>query len=266
MSFDDSKDRAADAKRPGPTVPAAARTLALFEVFAREKRALTKSELARFLDLRESSCSDLLNTLHALGYVSRTASTKRYYPTGRLLASARAISENDPLVMLGNEAATLLSHRSGESGIFGVLDGDGVKIVAVSESHQRLRYVVTAGDRASLHATSLGKALLGACTDADMARLLRLKPLTAFSEHTKTDPEAVEQELRMQRERGWYSASEEGGLGISSFAVSHHTENGLVALSLIGPTQRLVPNGERYVATLKEVAAAVFETRAAAAP
>lgn len=258
MARSDSKERPADAKRQGPIVPAAARTLALFEVFAREKRELTKSELARFLDLRESSCSDLLNTLHELGYVSRTANSKRYYPTGRLLASAREISENDPLAMVGEEAVKLLSQRSGETGIFGVLDGDGVKIVAVCESSQRLRYVVTAGDRASLHATSLGKALLGGSADTEMSRLLRLKPLTAFTGRTHTDPVAVESEIREQRLRGWYSASDEGGIGISSYATSARTDNGLVALSLIGPTQRMLAGESRYVEILKEVAASVF--------
>ncbi len=255
-------DPQADPKRSGPVVPAAARTLALFEVFAREKRELTKSELARFLDLRESSCSDLLDTLHQLGYVSRTASSRRYYPTGRLLASAQEIAANDPLAMLGNEAAHLLSERSGETGVFGVLDGDGVKIVAVCESRQRLRYVVSVGDRPSLHATSLGKALLGASADAEMSRLLRLKPLTRFTETTKVDAVAVEREIRSQRARGWYSSTEEGGAGISSYAVSAQTENGLVALSMVGPTQRLAPEGSRYVDILEAVAALVFRSPA----
>ena len=45
-------------------VPAAARTMTLLEVFAREKRELSNSDLARLMDLPESSCSDLLHTLH----------------------------------------------------------------------------------------------------------------------------------------------------------------------------------------------------------
>ena len=56
----------APASRRGAVVPAAARTMALFEIFAREKRELSKSEVARLLDLPESSTSDLLNTLFDL--------------------------------------------------------------------------------------------------------------------------------------------------------------------------------------------------------
>ena len=51
-----------------PTVvPAATRTMLLLEVFARERRELSNSDLARLMDLPESSCSDLLYTLHDMG-------------------------------------------------------------------------------------------------------------------------------------------------------------------------------------------------------
>ena len=70
-------------------VPAAARTMALLELFAREKRELSNSDLARLMDLPESSFSDLLHTLHELGYLLRTARSRCFYPTARLLAVAR---------------------------------------------------------------------------------------------------------------------------------------------------------------------------------
>lgn len=240
------------------TVPAAARTMALFEAFARERRELTKSELARLLDLPESSCSDLLNTLHALGYVSRTANSKRYYPTGKLLTAATAIAENDPLGAFGAEAVALLSQRAGETSTFGVLDGDAVKLVAVAEGTHRLRYVVNTGDRVSLHATAVGKALLGGTDDAEVSRLLRLRPLKSFNAATKTDPKAIEDEIGRHRQLGWYKASEEGGVGISSFAVVARIGSSTVALSMIGPTDRVNANETRYVEILKEVEQTVF--------
>lgn len=240
------------------TVPAAARTMALFEAFARERRELTKSELARLLDLPESSCSDLLNTLHVLGYVSRTANSKRYYPTGKLMTAAAAIAENDPLAAFGAEAVALLSQRAGETSTFGVLDGDGVKMVAVADGTHRLRYVVNVGDRVSLHGTSVGKALLGGVDEAEMARLLRLRPLKPFTAMTKIDPREIEEEVARHRQAGWYMADEEGGIGISSFAVSARIGATTVALSMIGPSDRIRANQEQYLAILKDVEATVF--------
>ncbi|MFV3126175.1 IclR family transcriptional regulator [Niveispirillum sp. KHB5.9] len=244
-----------DLSPPTVTVPAAARTLAVFETFARERRELSKSELARLLDLPESSCSDLLNSLLAIGYVARTATSRRYYPTGRLMSAASAIAQNDPLGAFSTEAATLLAERSGETSAVGVIDDGAAKVLALNEGTHRLRYVVAAGHRASLHATSLGKALLGMLDEAEVARLLRLRPLKSFSPATKTNPRDIEDELAMSRERGWYTANEEGGDGISSLAVSADFGFGPLALSLIGPTDRVAANHDRYLAALQEVKA-----------
>ena len=103
-------------------VPAAARTMSLLEVFARERRELSNSDLARLMDLPESSCSDLLHTLHGLGYVRRTARSRRFYPTARLLTIAKDISAGDPLYAVAAEACELLRDKTGETGMCGHLE------------------------------------------------------------------------------------------------------------------------------------------------
>ncbi|MET0497954.1 MAG: IclR family transcriptional regulator [Steroidobacteraceae bacterium] len=241
------------------TVPAAARTLAVFEVFAREKRELLKSELARLLDLPESSCSDLLNTLHELGYVSRTVSTKRFYPSGRLVELAKAISEHDEILAIASEATALLSTQSRETCFFGEIDETDVRIVAVSEGNHRLRYVVLPGDRVSIHATAIGKALLGGLDDVERARVLRLKPLRALTEATKVTPEQVEKEVKAHQKLGWYQAVGEGRQGVSSFAVHGRVGPRLVGLCMVGPSDRLSSNKAEYVRLLKEAEKMVFE-------
>jgi DNA-binding IclR family transcriptional regulator len=242
------------------TVPAAARALAVFEVFAREQRELLKSELARLLDLPESSCSDLLSTLHEIGYVARTASTKRYYPTSRLANVAFAITQHDELYAIGKEACALLAEKTHESAYFGELDGQEVRIIAAHEGLHPLRYVSVEGDRVVLHATSIGKAVLAGLPPEDCARLLRLKPLKALTDLTKTSPEAIEKELAKQRETGIYSAVNEGREGLSSLAISGRIGDRFVSLGLSGPSDRVKANRESYIASFEEVRAAVFET------
>ncbi len=70
-------------------LPTAQRVLQVFEVYARERRPLTNSEMARFLDLADSSCSDLLYTLRQAGYLLRTPKSRYFHPTGRLLDVSR---------------------------------------------------------------------------------------------------------------------------------------------------------------------------------
>lgn len=243
----------------GTTVPAAARTMAVFEIFARERRELTKSEVARLLDLPESSTSDLLNTLHEIGYLSRTASTRRFYPTGRLLAMASAIAKNDPLAAFTAEATGLLAQRSGETACCAVLAAEQIKVVAVSQGTHRLRYVLNVGDTFTVHATAIGKALLGGVDDEEMRRVLRLRPLPRRTDNTKVDPRDVEAEVREHRKLGWYQAVDEGTVGVSSFAVSGQVGDRLVGLGVIGPTERLRSRPEEMRDIVIEVGKQVFE-------
>lgn len=242
----------------GAAVPAAARTLSLFEIFAREKRPLAKSELARLLDLPESSCSDLLNTIHALGYVSRTASTRRFYPTSRLLMTATSIAEHDPLGAVAVEATSMLSQLTGETSTFGVIDGDAAKILSVMQGAHRLRYVVHPGDRVTLHATAVGKALLGQLPAEELARLMRLKPLRKLTEKTITDPKQIIRQIEGQRGLGWYGAVNEGTDGVASLAISGLIGSEVAAMSIIGPTARISDNKDRYLELLAQVGASVF--------
>jgi DNA-binding IclR family transcriptional regulator len=241
------------------TVPAAARTVAVFEIFARERRELTKSEVARLLDLPESSTSDLLNTLHEIGYLSRTAATRRFYPTGRLQAMATAIAENNPLAAFGAEAAGLLAHRSGETACCAVLAAEQIKVVAVSQGTYRLRYVLNVGDTFTVHATAIGKALLGGLDDMEMGRVLRLRSLPQRTGNTKTDPRDVEKEVKEHRKLGWYQAVDEGTMGVSSFAVTGYVGDQLLGLGVIGPTERVRSGSDKIRSIVVEVGKQVFE-------
>jgi DNA-binding IclR family transcriptional regulator len=242
----------------GAIVPAAARTMALFEIFAREKRELGKSEIARLLDLPESSSSDLLNTLHDLGYVSRTPATRRFYPTGRLLSVAQEIGEDNWLAAFGAEATSVLAQKSGETACCAVLAGERIKVVAVAEGRYRLRYILDVGDTFTIHGTAIGKALLSGLAEAEMHRVLRLKALTQLTKNTKTDPRLVEADVRTGRERGWQSAVDEGTIGVSSLALAGRVGDQNVGLGIIGPTKRVVPNSGNLRRELLEVGRTVF--------
>ncbi|MFH5824627.1 IclR family transcriptional regulator [Georgenia sp. AZ-5] len=242
----------------GLTVPAAARTMAVFEAFAREQRELSKSEVARLLDLPESSTSDLLNTLYAQGYVTRTVGTRRYYPSGRLLAMATQIAENDPVLSFAEEAVSLMAERTGETAAFAERYNDKIKVLAVSQGRHRLRYVINVGDSFTVHGTALGKALLSQMPDDELARLLRLNPLPRLTSETKTDPRAIEEDIRDSRERGYFHARDEGTIGVSSLAVAGHVGDRPVALGIIGPTERIVDNFDELVEVVKEIGETVF--------
>ena len=235
-------------------VPACARTLAVLEVFAREKRELSVSDVARFLDLADSSCSDLLHTMMKAGYVVRTAKTRRFYPTGKLYSIALDISRNDPLYMASLEMVELLSEKTGESAFCAVLDDGAVKVLATAEGKHHLRYVLRNGERIALHASALGKAVLGSLDDEEMRRQLRLKPMRKVTNETIVDPNELEENVKVQRERGWYSVQEEGNGGVLAFGIPLQIGDSKVALSIAGPVDRMRKNQETYLNEMKQLA------------
>lgn len=242
----------------GPAVPAAARAMALFETFARERRPLAKSELARLLDLPESSTSDLLNTLHAGGYVVKMVSSRRYYPTGRLGMLTETIAASDPLLEFAREACDLLASRTGETSAFAVRDGRMLRVLAVGQGMHRLRYVLNVGDAYNLHSTALGKALLVQIVPDERARLLRMAALPKLTPNTIVDALMLEAHLGDQETAGHCSAVDEGTVGVSSIAVPGVVGDQHSALGLIGPTDRLSARGGELVDVVREVAASVF--------
>ena len=241
-------------------VPAAARSLAVFEVFSREKRELSNSELARLLDLPESSCSALLHTLTATGYLMRTARTRRFYPTMRLHSICEAIAGNDPLAAVAAEATEFLTGKTGETSLCGRLDGAYVRVTGFQESRYELRYVLRVGKRLALHATALGKALLAVLPPEDAARQLRLRALPKLGPKTEVNPVALEKQVAEVRERGWAWVEDEGGEGVTAIAVAGRIGDEPFAISLAGPTERFNRRKDEYLEVIEAARDLVFPT------
>jgi len=247
-------------------VPAAIRTMSLLELFAREKRPLSNSDLARLMDLPESSCSDLLHTLHELGYLFRMVRSRRFYPTARLLSVTREISANDPVYTVAAEAAELIRDKTGETGLAGRIEGGVVKVLAFAEGRHPLRYIQNVGDKLSLHVSALGKVALALGTPEEAARQLRLKPLRKLCAGTITDLSVLEGQIAQARKQGWIWVENEGGDGLAALAVADYLADEPIALSVAGPTERLRQQRASYLAALQEVQALVFRHRNARQP
>lgn len=239
-------------------VPAAARTMLLFEAFARERRELSNAEIAKLLELPETSCVDLLHTLQEAGYLMRTARSRRFYPTPKLSALANAIASNDPVATAGREAVEMLGELTGESTLCGVLGDHHVEVLGIREGRHALRFITTAGTRIGLHATALGHALLSELEPAEAAERLARRPLKALTPHTITDPAALQRTLETTRKRGYAWVDGDGAEGVAAMAVAGRIGDQLLGLSITGPTDRLRKSREAYEAALATVKSKVF--------
>ena len=241
-------------------IPTAQRVLQVFEVYARERRPLTNSEMARMLDLADSSCSDLLYTLRQAGYLLRTPKSRYFHPTGRLLDVAQGIAAADPLQAFAGEALEILTRQSGESSMCGLLDGNKVKIYASQESPRALR-VVQPGTTFALHVAAMGKALLGEMGEAERNALIDTMQFEHVTASSIADAATLRAQIEAQREKQYFTSRDEGNEGVSAIGIAGHVGGQLTALSIVGPTHRMDANMEQYVKVALEARAEFFENR-----
>ncbi len=246
-------------------VPAAARTLSILEAFAREQRELSNSEIAALLDIADSSSSDLLYTLHELGFVMRTARTRRFYPTERLLSAARAIAEHDPLDVAIREAIELLTRRTGETTLCGRLDGHKVNVVGIQEGNYPLRYIQCIGTRVAVHLSSLGRSLLSVLPEDDAMGLLDGRQLRGFTDSTSIDREGLRMKVAQARHDGYAWVDGEGMAGVAGIAVAGTLGGEPIAIALAGPSDRFRANRDDYCRQLLEVRGLIFGPEASGA-
>src|ERR1039458_7184961 len=99
------------------------RTLDLLEVFAKVKRPLSLSEIARLLKIPVSSCYDVLRALQSRGYIYELAPRAGYYPTLRLQWLGKEIGDNDPVVTRAEQLLRSLRDTLDESVLLSKVSG-----------------------------------------------------------------------------------------------------------------------------------------------
>ncbi|QHE84673.1 IclR family transcriptional regulator [Hydrogenophaga sp. BPS33] len=239
-------------------VPAAARALALFEVFAREKRELSNTELAKHLNLPESSCSDLVGTLLDIGYLAKSARSRRLYPTSRLYSVAAEVNKNDTTTAWLEEACEMLRDKTGESTLCGKIVDGVVHVLAFCEGRYPLRYTSAQGEKISLHVSALGKAILALGTPAEAVQQLKLKPMRKLASGTMTELPALSKQIAQFKQNGWSLVENEGAEDLAAFAMAGNIGAEQLAISVVGPVGRIRLNKKEYLAALAEVSEYLF--------
>jgi DNA-binding IclR family transcriptional regulator len=240
-------------------VPTAERALQVFQIFAREGRPLTNSEMARYLDIPDSSCSDLMFTLRQAGFLIRMPKSRHFHATSLLLNIAKGIADTDPLQKFAAEALELLVSQSGESAMCGHLDGNKVKILACQESPKRLRYVLKPGTLLEVQSTALGKALLGAMGRAERNAVIEELPMVAATPRTIINRDALRAEIEAGERTQCYIAQDEGGEDIFAVGIAGKVANRLTALSICGPSHRMAKNVDACVEILRAARSQFFD-------
>lgn len=223
-------------------VKTAGRVLDVFEAFAQLQRAASLSDLARKLEIPVSSCFALLRTMENRGYIYSEKPRGGMYPTKRMFSLAKRIAAHDPIANRVTPALQELRDTTQETVLFAKRSGDQAVLLDVLVSPQRIRYTADLGEARSLHATSLGKAILSGLPEKERAALLERAGMAKLTPATITSRKKLEDEIAKSVKRGWFVNAEESVKHMFGVAVPVAINGEPYAISLPGPTERMKPN------------------------
>jgi DNA-binding IclR family transcriptional regulator len=187
-------------------VPAVNRAVDILELFVREGTgALHPREIADMLKIPRSSVHDLLTTLESRRLIERSLSDSSAFQLGlTALHLGHAYSRSVSLSRVGREAAEFVTRESGETTQVAVLEGREVVYVTKVDGTESVRLVSAIGQRLPAHCTGVGKVLLAALPEAELASLFPPgEPLVGMTQHSITSSDVLAAELARIRREGF---------------------------------------------------------------
>ncbi|GIF65625.1 IclR family transcriptional regulator [Asanoa ishikariensis] len=256
ISVDDAKPASANYH-----ANALARGLALLEMLAAAPDPLTLTEFSDATALPKSTLVRLLAVLSEMEYLVRVDDRPSYRLGHKVQRLAAAYVSNLDLTVVAERYLQPVAEQTGQTANLGVLDGDQVLHICVAEPDRPLRFTSSLGARDHTYATGLGKVLLSALPDDQVAAAVPAEPFAAFTDSTMTTLADLRKDLKKVARRGFALDDSERSVGLRCVAVPVRIDGDcLAAISVSGPSGEFSTAKQQvYVAALDEAAKAVTD-------
>jgi DNA-binding IclR family transcriptional regulator len=213
------------------------RALSILTCFSDSQPRLRVSDIARELELSQSTVSRLLATMETLGFVERDAQTG-LYELGLELVTLAGVALNQ--IEVRRQAMAELSAVAAELGLaanLAILRGDEIFYLATVEGPKAPKLHTMIGKRNMLHCTGMGKVLLAHLpSDAREAALARIA-YPRLTGNTAGSAEELRPMLDRVLSQGYAVEREELAFGRACVAAAIRDASGAViaATSISGP-------------------------------
>jgi len=233
-----------------------AKGLAVLEAFDREHASMTLSEAASAADLSRAAARRILRTLTQLGYVEQDGRSFSLSPNILRLGFAYVATQH--WIERALPSMRALSEQTSESCSASILQGTEIVYVARVQTTRIMSGAVTVGSRLPAFHTAMGRIQLGFLDDSEIWRRLnaaRIEPLTPY---TITEPQALFDRVKADREQGFSLVDEELERGLRAMAVPILDRQGqaVAALNMSTHASRTTRNEmrDRFLPQLKALA------------
>lgn len=230
--------------------------LQLLEYFAQRQGPATLADIAQDLAWPRSSTHNLLATLLNKGYLYEPQARKGYYPSALWQDVLGRIAQAAPLSEAMHSLLQAAAERTGETAVLAGVSGGDALFLAVVESPHAVRYTAHIGKRVPLHATATGRALLVQMPAPQRAALLHKARFERHTESTRMSVQAVEDEIALSTQRGWFEGAAEYSQDLGGIALPLPASGRQLALLVAGPLSRMQGRQAEVAAALQQEIAA----------
>lgn len=221
-------------------VKSALRVIHVLDLLGRWSGERTHLQIAEELNIPKSSLTQLLKTLVRHRYLAYDAESRGYalgLAIDELAARARTTRN---MVDVAQPVLEWLTQETSESSALNYMDGDSHQVVATILSPLRIVAHLRLGDRAPLHATSGGQAMLAYLPAAQQEAYLKRARYESFAKNSLMDAGKVREKLVSIHEQGFSLVNEEFTVGICGIARPVFDQNGhpIASLNITVPVSR----------------------------
>src|SRR5688572_5155253 len=225
------------------SVQSVERAFDLFEALAAGGE-LGVTELAERTGLVPSTAHRLLATLTKRGYVTQSSISGRYLLGYKVVEVASGLEHRlSRLRAVARPHLERIQQATGETTNLVILDGEHVVYVDQVEGSRRVRMFTVVGTAALAHTTGAGKAIMAYSPPEVVTSLYSgREPLARLTPRTLVTLDALEDDFTRIRRRGYAIDHEEHeeGVGCVATPLFDHTLRPCAAISVSGPTARIV--------------------------
>jgi DNA-binding IclR family transcriptional regulator len=234
------------------------RAAAILRELGSDQPRLGVTELADRLGLAKATVYGLVRALEEDELVERDVETGKYRLGPALLQLGNAFLDRHELRARSLQWADSLATRTSEAVRVGVPNGTNTLIVHHVFRPDNSLQILEVGNAIPWHACALGKAMAAFHEEAALGVLLD-GPLPRLTGRTIVEPEGLRGVLDSIRRDGVAIEDQEAVIGEAEVAspVFEHTGHAVGAIGVVGPVERLLPEGrarQDVVAAVKEVA------------
>lgn len=229
-------------------------SLSVLDLFFNHEE-LSASEVAKLLGISRSTAFRFLVTLESRSYVKKTADSK--YRLGmKVFTLGQLANRRMELIALVHPYLEKITEFTGETSHFTCLEG-AIFVAFLDRvlGTKHLHMDMMIGSRRVAHTTASGKVIMAYESDQFITKYLKTVNFVQKTANSIRDAKQLLEELEKIRRAGYGCDNEEAEMGLTCFAVPllDATGEAIAAISISGPTTRLIANKEIYLQKLKTV-------------